>query len=53
MHIKGIIMSRISISKDKQARINIPKEIMKVKEWNSDTEILVTPLFLQPVSLVS
>lgn len=37
-------MSKIYIDKSGQGKINIPKEIMKLKGWDENTEILVIPV---------
>ena len=41
-------MPKIYISKDGQGKINIPKEIMRMKNWDSETEILISPLISEP-----
>ena len=43
-------MAKISIDKNGQARITIPSEIVQLKGWNNETEILVSPLIQQPQS---
>ncbi|MGI0059539.1 MAG: hypothetical protein ACREBJ_07200 [Nitrosotalea sp.] len=42
-------MAKISIDEKGQARITIPSEIIQMKGWNKSTEILVSPLLLQPI----
>ncbi|MFH1133046.1 MAG: hypothetical protein V1735_01000 [Nanoarchaeota archaeon] len=37
-------MSKIYIDKSGQGKINIPKELMRLKGWDENTEILVIPL---------
>jgi len=41
-------MPKIYISKDGQGKINIPREIMRMKNWDSETEILISPLISEP-----
>ncbi|GEM_PF-2057457 len=46
-------MAKITISKSGQGVITVPKEIMELKGWDNTTEILITPFFPEPKSIVS
>ena len=46
-------MAKITISKSGQGIITIPKEIMEIKRWNNETEILISPFFPEPKSNIS
>ncbi|MBI2655971.1 hypothetical protein HYX06_06130 [Candidatus Woesearchaeota archaeon] len=46
-------MPKIFIDKYGNGRVNIPKEIMKIKEWNAETEVLISPLFKEAISEVT
>ncbi|MBU0979274.1 MAG: hypothetical protein KJ709_00575 [Nanoarchaeota archaeon] len=37
-------MSKIYIDKSGQGKINIPREIMRLKGWNESTDIMIIPL---------
>lgn len=50
--LKVFIMSKLSII-NKQAKITIPKDIVNLKEWNENTEILITPFIVEPRSEIN